>query len=156
MALLVPNIIVYARVLLLFVSLPVLNFVPLLGGLLYGLSVSLDALDGPIARRLGQQSKYGGFLDILADNLGRACVWAQAASMPAVSAVPWVCGLFPAIEGAAFAAMHGAVKEPGKLTPPTIVRLVTANRFRTYAPAPGSESALCPIRKGPVWLSAGE
>eukprot|EP00960_Hanusia_phi_P074083 768149-Hanusia_phi.AAC.4 len=44
------------------------------------LSFLLDLVDGMLARRMGQCSKFGAVLDILADNLGRSAVWLKAAS----------------------------------------------------------------------------
>lgn len=35
--------------------------------LLYGLSCLLDAVDGPVARALGQTSKFGAVLDMVTD-----------------------------------------------------------------------------------------
>ncbi|EKX51831.1 hypothetical protein GUITHDRAFT_102442 [Guillardia theta CCMP2712] len=47
------------------------------------LSFILDLVDGMLARRLGQTSKLGAILDILADNLGRSAVWAKASGRSA-------------------------------------------------------------------------
>lgn len=48
-------------------------------------SCGLDAIDGPLARRLQQSSRLGVLLDICADNILRTCIWI-AAAVAAVSA----------------------------------------------------------------------
>jgi CDP-diacylglycerol--glycerol-3-phosphate 3-phosphatidyltransferase len=45
------------------------------GGLLAGTGVVLDALDGPLARRLGTASDRGAFLDTMSDRFGEIAVW---------------------------------------------------------------------------------
>ena len=45
------------------------------GGTTAGLGVALDALDGPLARRLGTASDRGAFLDTMSDRFGEIAVW---------------------------------------------------------------------------------
>lgn len=45
------------------------------GGLTAGVGVVLDALDGPLARRLGKASDRGAFLDTMSDRFGEIAVW---------------------------------------------------------------------------------
>ena len=45
------------------------------GASIAGLGVLLDALDGPLARRLGTASDRGAFLDTMSDRLGEIAVW---------------------------------------------------------------------------------
>jgi CDP-diacylglycerol--glycerol-3-phosphate 3-phosphatidyltransferase len=45
------------------------------GGLVAGTGVTLDALDGPLARRLGTASDRGAFLDTISDRFGEIAVW---------------------------------------------------------------------------------
>jgi CDP-diacylglycerol--glycerol-3-phosphate 3-phosphatidyltransferase len=45
------------------------------GGLTAGLGVALDALDGPLARKLGTASDRGAFLDTMSDRFGEIAVW---------------------------------------------------------------------------------
>lgn len=45
------------------------------GGLIAGLGVVLDALDGPLARRLGTASDRGAFLDTMSDRFGEIAIW---------------------------------------------------------------------------------
>lgn len=45
------------------------------GGLLAGTGVVLDALDGPLARKLGTASDRGAFLDTMSDRFGEIAVW---------------------------------------------------------------------------------
>jgi CDP-diacylglycerol--glycerol-3-phosphate 3-phosphatidyltransferase len=45
------------------------------GGFVAGTGVVLDALDGPLARRLGKASDRGAFLDTISDRFGEIAVW---------------------------------------------------------------------------------
>jgi phosphatidylglycerophosphate synthase len=45
------------------------------GALVAGLGVALDAVDGPLARRLGRASDRGAFVDTMSDRLGEIAVW---------------------------------------------------------------------------------
>ncbi len=45
------------------------------GGLVAGTGVTLDALDGPLARKLGTSSERGAFLDTMSDRFGEIAVW---------------------------------------------------------------------------------
>lgn len=45
------------------------------GGLIAGAGVTLDALDGPLARKLGTDSDRGAFSDTMSDRLGEIAIW---------------------------------------------------------------------------------
>ena len=45
------------------------------GALVAALGVALDAVDGPLARRLGTASDRGAFVDTMSDRLGEIAVW---------------------------------------------------------------------------------
>lgn len=45
------------------------------GVLVAGFGVALDAVDGPLARRLGRASDRGAFVDTMSDRLGEIAVW---------------------------------------------------------------------------------
>ncbi|GMR02594.1 MAG: archaetidylinositol phosphate synthase [Acidimicrobiia bacterium] len=47
----------------------------LAGGLVAGAGVALDALDGPLARKLGTASDRGAFLDTMSDRFGEIAIW---------------------------------------------------------------------------------
>lgn len=47
----------------------------LAGGLVAGTGVALDALDGPLARKLDTVSDRGAFLDTMSDRFGEIAVW---------------------------------------------------------------------------------
>jgi CDP-diacylglycerol--glycerol-3-phosphate 3-phosphatidyltransferase len=47
----------------------------LAGGLVAGIGVALDALDGPLARKLDTVSDRGAFLDTMSDRFGEIAVW---------------------------------------------------------------------------------
>ncbi|XP_068173773.1 uncharacterized protein si:ch1073-145m9.1 isoform X2 [Antennarius striatus] len=42
---------------------------------LYGTNIVLDGVDGWLARRLGRSSRFGAWLDVVVDNLGRGMLW---------------------------------------------------------------------------------
>ncbi|XP_018556769.1 CDP-diacylglycerol--glycerol-3-phosphate 3-phosphatidyltransferase isoform X1 [Lates calcarifer] len=69
-----PNVIGYIRIGLMFAAWGTYEtpavFVPL-----YSVSVALDGVDGWLARRLGQSSRFGAWLDVVVDNLGRGMLW---------------------------------------------------------------------------------
>ena len=45
------------------------------GALTAAIGVALDALDGPLARKLGRTSDRGAFLDTMSDRFGEIAVW---------------------------------------------------------------------------------
>eukprot|EP00035_Acanthoeca_spectabilis_P024311 m.453271 g.453271 ORF g.453271 m.453271 type:complete len:230 (-) comp20470_c0_seq1:610-1299(-) len=69
----VPNLIGYARIILLVAALPYMQTDPVTAMVLYFLSSFLDAFDGAAARALGQSSSLGALLDMLTDRVG-TCV----------------------------------------------------------------------------------
>ncbi|KAL0972738.1 hypothetical protein UPYG_G00194130 [Umbra pygmaea] len=84
-----PNIIGYIRIVLIFTAWIAFNnrvmFVSA-----YSISVILDGLDGWMARRLGQTSLFGAWLDVVVDILGRSMVWGQLYEWGwLVSSVEW-------------------------------------------------------------------
>ena len=84
----VPNLVDYGRLLLLLLFLCTYSSRPLQAAILYVLSVSLDAIDGALARRYQQSSTFGALLDVLVDNLGRSILWALAIPSPYGTLVP--------------------------------------------------------------------
>lgn len=66
----VPNLIGYARVVLLLISCYFMPFCYIKASILYALSALLDAFDGYAARRLNQSTKFGAILDQLTDRCG--------------------------------------------------------------------------------------
>uniref|UniRef100_A0A1A8S3N0 CDP-diacylglycerol--inositol 3-phosphatidyltransferase n=1 Tax=Nothobranchius rachovii TaxID=451742 RepID=A0A1A8S3N0_9TELE len=69
-----PNIVGYIRISLVFAAWAAHQspaaFVPL-----YTLASILDGVDGWLARKLGQTSRFGAWLDVLVDNLSRSMLW---------------------------------------------------------------------------------
>ena len=86
-ALYIPNLMGYARIVLAFVGLYLSSSQPVAAIWIWLLSASLDLLDGIIARALNQTSSFGIFLDISADNILRTCVWIAASSQDNVKVV---------------------------------------------------------------------
>lgn len=84
-----PNIIGYIRIALILFSWLAFRtppvFVPL-----YSTFIVLDGLDGWVARKLGQTSEFGAWLDVVIDNLGRGMLWSLLFEWGwLVSAVEW-------------------------------------------------------------------
>jgi CDP-diacylglycerol--inositol 3-phosphatidyltransferase len=61
------NLIGYLRVILAAASLCIMPLYPRVCTVLYFTSCILDAVDGQVARRLGQTSKFGAVLDMVTD-----------------------------------------------------------------------------------------
>nr|ACO10419.1 CDP-diacylglycerol--inositol 3-phosphatidyltransferase [Caligus rogercresseyi] len=66
----IPNLIGYARILLLLLSMALMQSHYILCAVCYGLSVGLDMLDGFAARKFHQSSRLGALLDMLTDRCG--------------------------------------------------------------------------------------
>lgn len=56
--------------------------------LVYAMAAALDALDGCVARTYNQSSSLGVVLDVVGDNVLRACLWISAALLDARYALP--------------------------------------------------------------------
>lgn len=63
----------------------------------YSASVILDFFDGYFARALNQCSKFGEFLDVLADNIARTFLWICVLSN--LSGMEWVFGIHVIVLG---------------------------------------------------------
>lgn len=70
----VPNLIGYARILLLIFTYWFMVDHYIISIFFYSLSSILDAFDGYYARKLNQSSKFGGLLDMLTDRGATACL----------------------------------------------------------------------------------
>mmetsp|Transcript_19060 Transcript_19060/g.54135 ORF Transcript_19060/g.54135 Transcript_19060/m.54135 type:complete len:212 (-) Transcript_19060:1243-1878(-) len=84
-ALYVPNLLGYVRIILSFVALHLSTTQPVQTVAVWFVSGWLDLFDGKLARALDQCSRLGVLLDILADNILRMTVWIAAASDPSYS-----------------------------------------------------------------------
>ena len=77
----IPNLIGYARLLFLFLSILTCLSHPLLTVLFYGLSQALDAFDGMAARHFNQSSNFGAVLDMITDRISDVIMLAILASL---------------------------------------------------------------------------
>ncbi|KAG7479859.1 CDP-diacylglycerol-inositol 3-phosphatidyltransferase 1 [Solea senegalensis] len=119
-----PNIIGYIRIALVFAAwtyfeTPTL-FVPL-----YSVSITLDGVDGWLARRLGQTSKFGAWLDVVVDNVGRGMLWGLLFKWG------W---LVSSVEWCVFVCNHSTRGDQWKnsfSSSPALIQAVMANGFRT-------------------------
>ena len=113
----VPNLIGYARLTLLALAVPFFQSHPpaFLG--LYLLQMSLDMVDGYLARLLSQESRIGAVLDVVADNSARTmmymCAVANATSSSSSSSPLLLAYLATAtaiiiLEWITFASSHGS------------------------------------------------
>ncbi|XP_065715604.1 CDP-diacylglycerol--inositol 3-phosphatidyltransferase [Patagioenas fasciata] len=83
-----PNVIGYARVALAAASFWLMPSRPGPAAALYGASAALDAVDGAVARRLHQGTRFGAMLDMLTDRLSSMCLLVNLALLyPATAAL---------------------------------------------------------------------
>lgn len=75
-----PNIVGYVRVVLVFASLYFMPLHPRRCTFLYSISCLLDALDGYLARRFEQSTRFGAVLDMVTDRCTTACLLVFLAS----------------------------------------------------------------------------
>ncbi|KAG2444197.1 hypothetical protein HYH02_009135 [Chlamydomonas schloesseri] len=71
----VPNTVTYSRIILLLWAAVVAASRPRLALTLWLLNFVLDGVDGALARRLGQTSAFGAFLDVAVDIASRGLLW---------------------------------------------------------------------------------
>lgn len=121
----VPNVIGYTRLALIVASFHSGCFdkQPALFLGLYAANAALDGVDGAAARRLGQTSAFGAWLDVVVDNVGRSLLWCRL--FPELG--PWVSCL----EWATFSCTH-TIGEGWKMDfgdAPRLVLGVMANGF---------------------------
>ncbi|PLW17956.1 hypothetical protein PCANC_10352 [Puccinia coronata f. sp. avenae] len=69
-----PNLIGYTRIVLAAVSLHFMSYHPIYCTIAYIISQLLDAVDGQVARMLGQTSKFGAVLDMVTDRCTTSCL----------------------------------------------------------------------------------
>ncbi|XP_042269639.1 CDP-diacylglycerol--glycerol-3-phosphate 3-phosphatidyltransferase isoform X1 [Thunnus maccoyii] len=119
-----PNIIGYFRIGLVFAAWAAYE-IPAVFVLFYSISIALDGVDGWLARRLGQTSRFGAWLDVVVDNLGRGMLWSQLYEWG------W---LVSTLEWCVFVCNHSARGDHWKnsfTTSPAIIQAIMANGFRT-------------------------
>ncbi|XP_053278765.1 CDP-diacylglycerol--glycerol-3-phosphate 3-phosphatidyltransferase [Pleuronectes platessa] len=119
-----PNIIGYIRIGLVFAAWAAYEtpaaFVPL-----YAVFIALDGVDGWLARRLGQSSRFGAWLDVVVDNLGRGMLWGLLFEWG------W---LVSALEWCVFVCNHNPRSDNWKnsfTSSPRFIQVIMANGFRT-------------------------
>ncbi|XP_070685816.1 uncharacterized protein [Pempheris klunzingeri] len=86
---------------------------------------NITGVDGWLARRLGQSSRFGAWLDVVVDNLGRGMLWSL------LSEWGW---LVSAWEWCVFVCNHSTSGDQWKdsfTSSPRLIRAVMANGFRT-------------------------
>ncbi|KAJ7470703.1 phosphatidylinositol synthase [Mycena latifolia] len=69
-----PNLIGYTRIILAGLSLHFMSYHPIYCTIAYCVSCLLDAVDGQVARALGQTSKFGAVLDMVTDRCTTSCL----------------------------------------------------------------------------------
>ncbi|GLC58690.1 hypothetical protein PLESTB_001390200 [Pleodorina starrii] len=147
-ALYVPNLVCYGRLVLLAAAALVAASRPAAAVSLILLNFILDGVDGAVARRLGQTSAFGSFLDVAVDLASRGLVWSWAAPGGFGAAVLL-------LESLTFVCTHAASgpawKDPLHFsTAPRWARSVMANGFRT----PPGCWAVAGLMGCPLWMWA--
>jgi len=97
-ALYIPNLMGYTRIILAFVGLYLSSSRPVAAIWTWLASASLDLLDGIAARALNQTSALGLLLDICADNILRSSVWMAASISQESSITPTLACLLVSVE----------------------------------------------------------
>ncbi|XP_069022612.1 CDP-diacylglycerol--serine O-phosphatidyltransferase [Embiotoca jacksoni] len=138
-----PNVVGYVRLGLVLAAWAAFNtpavFIPL-----YSVSAALDGVDGWLARRLGQTSRFGAWLDVVVDNLGRGMLWSQLFEWG------W---LVAALEWCVFVCNHGSRGDQWKesfSSSPALIQAIMSNGFRT----PLGVWVVSGLHVLPVWLYA--
>ena len=134
-ALFLPNLLCYARILLAFWGLHVSSDRPLLAVALWFLSGSFDLIDGILARALHQTSTLGILLDIMADNILRTTCWmAAAATNPSyqivaciIISMEWITMVSTQLH----ATQSGTHWKASRQQDPWLLQMIFANNFRT-------------------------
>ncbi|KAM9318966.1 uncharacterized protein KZ484_023277 isoform 2-T2 [Pholidichthys leucotaenia] len=138
-----PNVVGYIRIGLVFAAWAAHEtpavFVPL-----YLVCIVLDGVDGWLARKLSQTSRFGAWLDVVVDNLGRGMLWSLLFEWG------WlVC----ALEWCVFVCNHHSRGEQWKSSfssSPALIQAIMANGFRT----PLGMWVVSGLHCLPVWLYA--
>lgn len=99
-ALFAPNLVCYARLLLLCGVVACGRNAPAACAWVYLLFASLDAVDGFLARKLHQTSSFGAALDVCVDNMGRSLLWVLSTAPPALAVA------MPSLEWLTFCVTH--------------------------------------------------
>lgn len=148
-ALYVPNLLGYARIILAFAGMHHATNRPATAVGLWIGSGLLDLFDGILARLLRQTSSLGVFLDVAADNILRTVVWVavaiawspsseldSASSSPDMMIVPGLCCAIVCLEWTTMVAtqVHAVQNsqhwKEARLNDPWIIRTFFANNFR--------------------------
>ena len=128
--LLVPNLIGYTRGLVFGVA-AWLDGQGHKGGflLLYHLCWALDGLDGLVARRLSQISRFGAWLDVVTDVVGRGWLWTQVWPRHGywVACLEWATVVATSEAGATWK----QTSSDSALLCPTVVRTLSRNGYKS-------------------------
>ncbi|KAM4566168.1 CDP-diacylglycerol--glycerol-3-phosphate 3-phosphatidyltransferase [Odontesthes bonariensis] len=140
-----PNIVGYARISLVFAAWAACE-TPALFLLLYSVFTALDGVDGWLARKFGQTSRLGAWLDVVVDNLGRGMLWSL------LSEWGW---LVSSLEWCVFVCNHNTRGDRWKnsfTSSPGLIQAIMANGFRT----PLGVWVVSGLHCLPLWLYAYE
>ncbi|CAF1031292.1 unnamed protein product [Rotaria sordida] len=86
----IPNLIDYFRICLLVLAWYYFDK-PIVFLTLYATQALLDAVDGWAARKFNQVSKFGSWLDVIIDNIGRGIIWTRVSSIGIfISSIEWI------------------------------------------------------------------
>ncbi|XP_013889356.1 uncharacterized protein si:ch1073-145m9.1 isoform X2 [Austrofundulus limnaeus] len=138
-----PNVIGYIRISLVFSAWTAWD-TPAVFVLLYSVCMVLDGVDGWLARRLDQVSRFGAWLDVVVDNLSRGMLWSLLFQWG------W---LVSSVEWCVFVCNHHTRGEQWKSSfnnSPRLIRAIMANGFRT----PLGVWVVSGLHCLPLWLYA--
>ena len=132
-ALYIPNLLGYARILSAFIALHFSTTRPRLAVGTWIFSASLDLIDGILARVLNQCSSLGVLLDIVADNILRTTIWVAAATTDPLRLVACVMISLEwstMVATQLHAAQSGNHWKSARNSDPWIIQAIFANNFR--------------------------
>lgn len=86
----VPNLIGYARLVLIIAAHHIKEESPETAVLLYSIFAACDGIDGYAARKLNQCSSFGAWLDVIIDNIGRTLIWSNFKWGLVVANLEWI------------------------------------------------------------------
>lgn len=133
-ALYIPNLLGYARIISAFIALHFSTTHPQLAVGTWIFSASLDLIDGILARVLNQCSSLGVLLDIVADNVLRTTIWVAAGTTDQLRFIACVmislewCTMLSTQLHAAQSGNHWKLAREND---PWIVQAIFANNFRS-------------------------
>ncbi|KAK4014090.1 hypothetical protein OUZ56_026635 [Daphnia magna] len=141
----VPNLIGYARLVLIIAAHHIKDESPETAVLLYAIFAACDGIDGYAARKLNQCSSFGAWLDVIIDNIGRTLIWSNFKWGLVVANLEWITYVCNHCHGAGW---REQLWKDSFANAPVYVRKVMAKGFKT----PYGILAVGGLHVLPIWM----